>query len=148
MSKVWFLVIGVILLIVWFGEDRSFYTTGNGKYVTVWKTYGNTCYVIPGKYYGLTKPSKRTHIQSTNTAMISLLWNERLDTIFMSSSKATVFNFPSSEVFILDYEANSKAVDNIYTYLEDNKRKVKKNAQYISLMIEENYATDQNGKKL
>jgi hypothetical protein len=56
--KVFITLVGIIgLLFVWNEQSRSFFKATNGEYVTMWKRWGGTCYLIPGKYYGITKPT-------------------------------------------------------------------------------------------
>jgi len=54
--KLLFFALGITLLVTWFGESRKFFCLEDGNCVTVWKTF-NGCYIIPGKYYGIVKPS-------------------------------------------------------------------------------------------
>ncbi len=44
-------IIGI--LFIWYDQSRSFFKATNGEYITMWKRYGGTCYLIPGKYYGI-----------------------------------------------------------------------------------------------
>ena len=55
-----------LILIFWFAQHRYFYHFNNGKSITVWKTFGGTCYIIPGNYLGLLRP-KINYISTYNT---------------------------------------------------------------------------------
>lgn len=49
----------------------------NTEFITLWMRIGNTCYIIPGKYYGLFPPEKN-FIKSVNYRnYIGVLWNTK-----------------------------------------------------------------------
>jgi hypothetical protein len=67
----------LLLIVIWNGESRKFYCLDNETCVTVWKTYNNACFIIPGKYYGIIKPS-RNHIETTNTNLLTIYFSKEL----------------------------------------------------------------------
>ena len=148
MKKHRILILVIAMIVVWFGEIRSFYCIEGNRCVTVWKTYNNTCYIIPGKYYGVVKPSKRPYIETTNIAMMTLIWDEKSDTIVVNSSKSKISNIASNKVYIIDYNSNARVYDSLYTYFDGYVKKINHDIHYMNIMIKENYATDKDGNKL
>jgi hypothetical protein len=123
-------------------ESRKFICLGDGKCVTVWKTYNNNCYVIIGKYYGLFKPSfNRSYVKTTNTSLgIDLIWEKESKTIIVQLDSGSVINnSDSAKVQIINYNLNKAYNDSVYTYF-DNKlrvRRYKRNIVIISAPINE-----------
>lgn len=126
----------------WYGESRKFVPFPNGKYVTVWKTYNNKCYVIIGKYYGLFEPSlEYAYIKTTNVSLgVDLIWKTNSNTIIAQMDSGSVLHSnPSTKVQIIDYNLNRVYNDSLYTYF-DTKLKVKrykKNINIVSIPINE-----------
>jgi hypothetical protein len=140
-----FLII-VIVLLVAFGEARNFYCIGDNKCVTVWKTYNNTCYVVPGKYYGLTKPSGN-YILTTNISNLDIIWSEDGRKIIVIMDKdSKIVGASSKELTIEDYDLNKLVNDSLYTSFDGAYRRYNKDAKFISLIIEESYAVNRDGK--
>ena len=75
-----------LLIMGWYGESRSFYCLDNGKCITVWKTYNNVCYIIPGKYFGILKPSKNV-IESSNNNNLTIYFTSELPDAFVYKSE-------------------------------------------------------------
>ncbi len=134
---------------IWYGEARKFYCLGNGKCVTVWKTYNNVCYIIPGKYYGVMKPSRISHIQTMNITDLDIIWKSSPDSIIVNSddTKLLVKKF-SHQIVICKYSSNQKYNDSLFTDFDGHYKRYKKDVDYISLFIQENYALDKKGNKL
>ncbi len=137
-----FVLITIFFIAVWYGELRTFVPLQNGKYVTVWKTYNNDCYIVIGKYYGLLKPSlDHAYIKTTNTSSaVDLIWKTDSDTILAQvDSGSVIYSSISAKVKIIDYNLNKVYNDNLYTYF-DAKLKVKrykKNINIVSVPINE-----------
>lgn len=136
-------MIFLILLIaipIWYGESRSFLCTDNGKCVTVWKTYNNICYVIPGKYYGLLKPFSRNYIKTTNRSSgVDLIWRAGSDTVLAQvDDDSQIFNNASNKTTIVNYKSNERYNDSLYTYFDTKlkPRRYKKNVNMISVPID------------
>lgn len=120
---------------VWYGESRKFVLLPNGKYITVWKTYNNNCYLIVGRYYGLFQPSLgHSYIKTTNTSSgIDLIWTKDSDTIIAQADSGSVFfNSLSTKGQITDYNLNKLHNDSVYTYF-DTKLKVKRYKENVNL---------------
>lgn len=144
----------VIVFLVWFDQSRSFYCLTSGDCVTVWKRLGNKCYVIPGKYYGVFKPSS-SFIETTNSQYLTLYFTDELP------EKIVVRNQGSSKSQHGGYVINNKEKSNweIVEYSDDYKpliynpeaqkfNDVKAGANYIDLDIKQNYAINKKGEKI
>lgn len=131
-----FLLIGVI----WLAESRKFLCANNGKCVTVWKTYNNTCYVIMGRYWGVFKPSlDQSYITTTNKSLgVVLIWKSSSDTVLAQlDSGSRIFNNFSNKVIIADYNLNQGLNDSLYTYFDTvlHVKRYKKSIPLISIPI-------------
>ena len=128
-------------LAFWYGESREFVVISNGTYVTAWKTYNNTCYLIAGKYYGLSKPSeKNNYIRTTNMIdYVQVFWNKDPDTLTVAiDSGSSVFhNGNASGIQLIDYRLNKKYNDSLYTYFDIKLklRLLKKNINTVPIQI-------------
>jgi hypothetical protein len=146
------LLLSILIVIVlgWFGESRNFFCLDNGNCITTWKTYNNVCYIIPGKYYGLVKPSKN-YIQSTNNNTLTIYMSSELPNtiVYKSNQPLKVVNSDKKEFYFYDYNLEVEKFDNIM-YMPNAKKNndIKENVRLIDLFIQENYAIDKNGKKL
>ena len=148
-KKVIFFTAFVGLLFILYGESRNFFCLGNGKCITVWKTYNNVCYIIHGKYYGMLKPSCHSYIQTTNKNILDIIWIANSDTLIVNSdddSNVIVKNSLQGTKFI-KYNINKAYNDSSFTYFGTYHR-YKKSVDYLNIFIKENYAMDKNGKKL
>jgi len=142
--------IAVILLILIFGEKRSFYCLGDNKCITVWKTYGNTCYIMPYKYYGIIRPSDN-YLVTSNVNDITVFWSTELPKCIaiIGDKEYQISNEDTSEISIYNYQNNIERFDSIlYEKHSKTFSDIRENADLISVYIEENYATDKNGKIL
>lgn len=145
----WILIFSALILALWV-ESRKFFCLSNRNCVTIWKTYNNVCYIIPGKYYGLTKPAGN-FIESTNTNNITLYFSDALPNTFVykSEQKLKIHNDVKNTFVFYNYDSNEKKFDSVL-YMPDAKRlrDVKPNVQLMDVSIQENYAIDKNGKNL
>lgn len=145
-----FFPIFIISILIWYGEARKFFCLDDGKCVTVWKTYNNICYVIPGEYYGLFKPSEN-FIQTTNTNNLTIFFtNELPDAFIYQSDQDVIINDMKKDDFVF-YDLNSNSQKFIKILYPSNAKKssdLKDNARLIDIFIQENYAIDKDGKKL
>ena len=145
-----FFSIFIILIFIWYGEARKFFCLDDGKCVTVWKTYNNICYIIPGKYFGLFKPSEN-FIQTTNRNNLTIFFTNELPNAFVYKSEQDlkINNGNKDEFIFYDYNRDVKRFDTILfiPYAKKN-NDIKNNARLIDIFIEEDYALDKYGKKL
>lgn len=151
MKKVLLTVLVIlILLLAWYGESRKFFCLGGGRCITVWKTYNNTCYVIPGKYYGLFKPTEN-FIQTTNTNSLTIFFTNQLPNavIYRSDQAVKITNDNKSKITFYDYQSDAIKFDSLL-YLPNAKKNkdIKKDVGLIDVFIHDNYAIDKDGKKL
>ena len=139
-----------IIIIVLYWEDRNFYDLQDGKSVTVWKTFNNVSYVIPGRFYGVLPPANN-FIESTNTNDLTVYFTSNLPKgfIFKSEHPVKVNNDNKNEFVFYDYNQNIKRFDDLL-YIPQAKKNndLKDSAELIDIFIEDNFALDKNGKKL
>jgi hypothetical protein len=146
-KKRWYLIIVPILVFFWYGQKRNFYCLDGDKCITVWKTYNNTCYIIPGKYYGVIKPQDN-YILTTNLNDVTIYFVDKMsDSIFVRCEKDyTIYNVNKSKFNIIDYYKNTNRNESIiYSKNHTKFSDVNMNVNYINLFIQELYATDKNG---
>lgn len=142
-----FFFIVILLLVGWYGESRKFFCLENGKCITLWKTYNNVCYVIPGKYYGLWAPSNN-FIKTSNLNELTIFFTDELPNTLIVQSREKLKVYNKGGVVFLDYDSDSTRFKNIL-YKPDAKRfykDLKPNASLISIDIKENYARDRQGE--
>lgn len=145
-------IISVIFLVVvlfCYGESRKIFCLENGRCITVWKTYNDICYIVPGKYYGLMKPSFENYIRTNNLNNLDIIWTKNTDSLIvnLSDSDALIINSFKGVKFF-KYSLNSKYNDSVFTYLDRGYRRYRKEVDYMSIFLKDYYATDRNGKKL
>jgi len=145
-----FFALGITLLVIWFGESRKFFCLEDGNCVTVWKTFFNVCYIIPGKYYGIVKPSEQ-YIESSNTNLITIYWSRELPNafVFQSSGEVKAYDGSNHKFTFYDYTKDTSRLNKILYGPNAVKRAdIKTDAGLMDIDIRENYATDKSGKKL
>lgn len=145
-----YFTISLFLILSWYGESRSFFCLDNGNCITVWKTYNNTCYIVPGKYYGLLKPLENV-IKSSNNNNVSIYYSIDLPNafVFKSEQELEIYNNNKNEFVFYDYKSDVKKFDTIL-YMPNAKKSsdLKSNAQLIDVFIGDNFSLDKNGKRL
>jgi len=107
-KKRWILLGIIVLFLIYMTEGRRFHYTDDGRYFTVWKTWGR-CYTMPYKYYGLIKPSDN-YIQTNYTADIDIFWTDSLPndlivraTDYRIGFYVKIFNKKPKKYFIYNY---------------------------------------------
>jgi hypothetical protein len=74
------------------------------EYLTIWQRFGNNCYIIPGKYYGILQP-KGNYIKTVNYRnYVGVIWdtNDKFD------FKLSVYN----DFRLIDWHSHSKIYKN------------------------------------
>lgn len=150
------IVILIVVVSVWAEQSRSFYCLSERKCITVWKRSGNICYIIPGKYSGIFKPSDN-YIKTTNVNPLvgnnyfTFYFTEEMPNTLIYRSKSTfeVYNGDKQKLLLIDYDSDVEKYKEVL-YIPDAKKvnDLKENVNLISLDTKENYATDKSGKKL
>jgi hypothetical protein len=139
----------VLVLVFWFGESRKFFCLDNGRCITVWKTYNGVCYIIPGKYYGILRPSSSNYIQTSNLSDADIIWQkDSSDMIVSIESNSKIINQSFTRDKILDYNSNKTYYDSVFTYYDGKYRRYNKGLDRMSIFIRDNYAIDKDGKHL
>lgn len=135
----------IIVLLTWENGVKSYYCLTEDKCITVWKSSNGEVYIIYGKYQSNKKP-KDDYVKIDSK-------EEFIDIIFIQNDRLLVdtntsIQKKSTNNKIELYSDNKKENDSLYTYFDGNYTKYKKNIDFISINIKENYAMDKNGKKL
>lgn len=137
-------MVAIISLLIWYGESRKFFKLTNGEYVTLWKTFGNISFIVPGKYYGLLPPSGN-HLRTSNINSLSIyLKHDNIDTIYFNSlSDYTVNNSNKDDPFMIDLMVSTN--QNARIFLEKVKPEDFESWSMLRFDIRENYAMDEKG---
>lgn len=143
-----FFFVFFLFIITWYGESRKFYCLENGKYITVWKTYNDICYIVTGKYYGITKPTNNSiETSNLNEGIVIFFTDELPNTLIVQSEEKyrvinkggfvfLNYNFDSTRLHSILYKSNAKL------YYKDLKDK----STLIDINVKENYAKGRGGK--
>ena len=137
-------IVAIISLFIWYGESRKFFKLTNGEYITLWKTYNNTSFIVRGKYYGLLPPSGN-HLRTSNINSLSIYTKrDKTDTIYFNSlSNYRVSNIEIAEPFMIDLKTSTNQDARIF--LKKVRRENFENWCTLHFNIRENYAMDENG---
>lgn len=139
----------IVFITICIGESRSFFCLGDNKCVTVWKTYGGACYVIPGKYYGLIKPRYHSYIQTTNRSGLDIIWPKDANTIIIDINDSNcVINNNSEDILIINYSSKEDYYNNLFTHFDGKYHRYNRDVSYMNISIAENVAVDSKGNKL
>ncbi|MGG7549798.1 hypothetical protein ACQ7CX_04165 [Chryseobacterium arthrosphaerae] len=138
-------IAGVFL---WFDQSRSFFKATNGEYITMWKRYGGTCYLIPGKYYGVTKPEDGYIETKNKNEYIDFLWlnNKPNDLLYYGNVDDKIYNKDRLPFRIYNYLDNKQKNDSLFTDKKGHYSNYKKGVIHLSINILEGYAGDGTGK--
>lgn len=141
-------ILGIFIgLFLWYDQSRSFFKATNGEYITMWKRWGGTCYLIPGKYYGVTKP-KDNYIETKNTSSGDFIWNDKDSKyiLFSGDENCKIVNNDSTKVRIINYLEEKQKNDSVYIERQGHYNVYKKSLIRLGIDILEGYASDGTGK--
>lgn len=145
MSKKAISLFGFIIFFLICTYEKRIYYSINNHYVTVWKTFGGTCYIIPGKYFGLTKPNKNFISTNNEHGEFVFYWSNDLKNIvvFKSDSSYTINNDDSINLKIVNYYSDEKKYDDIF-YIKDAKlnNEIKTTVNFIDFDVFDEYLID------
>lgn len=139
-------IIGVLFL--WYDQSRSFFKATNGESITMWKRYGGTCYLIPGKYYGIMKP-KDGYVETRNkNEYVVFLWenNKPNDLLYFGDIEDKIYNTDKTHFRIINYLDNKQKNDSLYIEEYGHYGRYKKGVIFLSINILEGYAGNGTGK--
>lgn len=141
-------VVLILGLLIGFHQSKSYYCLDANRCVTVWKRLGNECYIIPGKYRGITAP-KDNYIRTSNVNGVSIIWDkENSNKIIVNHSEPIEIVNHLENIKIIDYDLSSELNDSLYMNFDGRYHYYKKEIDYISIDIRYNKAKDKNGKNL
>ncbi len=141
-------IFGIFIgLFLWYDQSRSFFKATNGEYITMWKRWGGTCYLIPGKYYGVTKP-KDNYIETKNTSSGDFIWNDKDSkyVLFSGGENCKIVNNDSTKVKIINYLEEKQKNDSVYIEKQGHYNVYRKGLIRLGINILEGYASDGTGK--
>ncbi|ALR29632.1 hypothetical protein ATE47_03410 [Chryseobacterium sp. IHB B 17019] len=135
-------------LFLWFDQSRSFFKATNGEYITMWKRYGGTCYLIPGKYYGITKPNNDYVETENKNEYVDFLWFNNKSNYLLYSGNVTdkIYNTDNADFRIINYLNDKQKNDSLFTEKKGHYSHYKKGVARLSINILEGYASDGTGK--
>jgi hypothetical protein len=134
----------------WYGESRRFFCLSNGQCLTVWKTYNDVCYIIPGKYYGALRPANG-YMRCSNTNLITFFFSSELpgEIVFQTGNEVNVHNDSLNPIKFYDFSVDtSRYLKLLYLPTAKTSRDMKPDAELMDLDIRENYATNKDGGHL
>ena len=135
---------------------KSFYCLSDDKCITVWKRTDGKVYIIPGTYESNDKPTV-IHIQTINKQFLTLYFSNKKGFSYKiivrdegnleSNLKSySIENDVKGEWEFLEYSDSYRSI--LYEPNAVKFKDVKKSTDYLTINIQENYATDKSGKKL
>jgi hypothetical protein len=145
MRKVILVLICVVFGFVWYDESRDFICTDAGKCITDWKTYGHNRYIIPGKFYGLLKPSNSVNYVKAKykSSGMVFIWKSGVDTLLAQiDSNDQIINNRQKGTLIMNYNSKQEYYDSLYTYFDEklHLRLFKKDVERVAIPLEDSGA--------
>ncbi|WP_436834492.1 hypothetical protein [Parapedobacter sp. DT-150] len=128
------LLVSILLIFAGTDQFRSFYCLSENQYLTVWKRLGGKCYIIPGKYFGIFKPSM--YIETTNDnglTIVDVSSSEYRYVISNDYGKNVKINLQDQKVKYFDYTEKTIFINEYYT-----NGRVKDELKYMQIDIKEN----------
>ncbi|EHQ41253.1 hypothetical protein [Myroides odoratus] len=123
------IILGVTYLTI--DQNRSFYKLEEGKEITVWKRIGGKCYVIPYRYYGISKPLN-CYIETRNTESFTLLWY-RGKLIADIDTESKIVN--KKDCNLENYNDNKIKNDSLFLWNDRGRFKLRSDLNYLSVYI-------------
>ena len=139
------LVTLLAMLLLWLGQRRTFLCVDEDHCVTIWKTYGNKCYLVPGKYYGLIEPTC-SHATTTNTALVGFIWPSDPTILLLSSGTETHISNKAGDIQLQLYSRDQQVNDSLYTQLDGRNRVYRDGVPYLTVDIKDGYTTRATSK--
>lgn len=136
------------VLFIWYDQSRSFFKATNGEYITMWKRYGGICYLIPGKYYGITKPNNNYVETENKNEYVDFLWFNNKSNYLLYSGNVTdkIYNTDNADFRIINYLNDKQTNDSLFMEKKGHYSHYKKGVARLGINILEGYASDGTGK--
>ena len=139
--------LGLLLVVIYIYWGRNIYCIGGNKCITVWKKFNNKSLVIPGRYFGMLKPSS-CYIETENIGDIVVYWSDKLPEVIIIRCDGIYKIYYPGNIKILDYK-KSYAYEKILYEIDSKKfNEVKPTSYLMDINIKENYAVDKFGEKI
>jgi len=147
MKKVLIFPALLLLMAIWYGESRKFFCAGDGECVTVWKTYNNVCYIVPGKYYGIIRPSDN-YIKTSNINLVSIFYSPKLPRVFIIQPGLGVrfINGDTARFTFYNYYADSAGFNQLLFAPSQTGDELKPGVRVLNIDIREDYELGGEGK--
>jgi hypothetical protein len=120
-------------------DSRHFFCLENGH-----------CYIVLGKYIGLSRPVSQSYITSPFTKGMTVIWPKNTNNVIVDledENKQIIHNSPNG-IKIINYKVNKKHNDSIFLYRDGTYDVYKDNVEFLNINILEEYASGQGGKRL
>lgn len=142
------ILISATLLFIWYDQSRSFFKATNGQYITMWKRLGGTCYLIPGKYYGVKKPNV-SYVLTNNNSGGDFIWNDKnsKSIIFYGNKSDKIINNNNSSIIINNYLDDRSKNDSLYMIKKGSYSFFRNKLIRLKINILENYSINELGEK-
>jgi hypothetical protein len=145
MRRVIFVLLGLLIGCIGYFESRDFICSDQGKCITDWKTYGHNRYIIPGKFYGLLKPSNSVNYVKAKykSAGMVFIWKNGIDTLLVQmDSNNQIINNNQKGTLIIDYNSKQGDYDSLYTHFDKKQhlKLFKKNVERVAIPLEDSGA--------
>lgn len=135
---------------------KSYYCLSDAKCVTVWKRTNGEVYIIPGRYEANNKPTV-SHIRTINKQFITLYFSKEKELSYKiivrdegnlesNQKRYTIENDVKGKWEFLEYSNIYKSI--LYEPNAIKFKDVKTSTDYLTINIQENYATDKTGEKI
>ncbi len=138
--------------ILWVSEKRTFFYLKDGFYLTGWKRMGGTCYIVPGKYYGLSKPTD-SHIVTSNLNSVTIYYTQKQPKNLIVRNEddydVELFNNQKSSFLLSNFDSSREFYIGLL-YGDTTKKfyQVKPDVEYIDIDIRHLYAKNKNRKRI
>ena len=132
--------------VLWMVQGRSFYEISPGRFITVWSSIDDQCFVIPGRYIWPMYPT-RSHVRTSNNSQAcGMVLNTSGDTLFYQERGVSynIHNADSNSVFIADWNSDVERLDSLYTLAG---RTYRPGVAYLTLSIHDGYALYANAPR-
>lgn len=124
----------LVIILISCDQSRSFYSLSEKEYLTVWKRFGNKCFIVPEKYYGIIKP--RYCIQTTNDNALTIIYGNLMDydyVICNDFGKYVKITLKGKKIKYFEYSEKDKFLNEYYS-----NEHIRNNLKYVQLDVKEN----------
>lgn len=126
---------------IWKGEGRRFFCVNGTSCVTMWKTFNNTCYIIPGKYLSLFPPSKNfIRCNNETEVSVSVYFSDKLTNSLIFNTIEDVEIHENGFSFLRFFDDKIKYGNILFKNGSKTDPDLKEGVDLINMNISDNYA--------